>query len=227
MKIIKYFLIPILVLGCKNGTVPQEKKSILQLQDVKIKAPRCPNYKFQSIKKTGRKLLLKVNCSETSYCPLTEREYFLYCLKNAQPYISQENLDSVICEFNYVNQGNRKVELSMSKKFAIEGVRLRDSANTPIMFNIVESIINDSNYNSTILFMSYIYGKATIGEKYNFFDNADVFEFYYAINNEILFSNSKECLKTLMKMETNINPKSGESAITKHLRYLKNLYNNR
>ncbi len=84
---------------------------------------------------------------------------------------------------------------------------------------------NDSNYNSTIAFMSYIYGKATIGDSYEFYDDADIFDFYFNIDNEIQKNiNEPQSLKTLQRMELNMAKTNKIDAIGLHIRFIKNLF---
>ncbi len=204
----------------------QSITDVLKFEDIKIKPPNCPNYQFESIQKNGDSIVLKINCNETYFFYLTEREYFIYCLKNLKPYLLQEKfIDTIFCEYNYPNQNNRKMDLKTSKQEAIKAIELRDSINAPFFHKIIENVINDSNYNNTVNFMSYIYGKSTIGDSYNFYDDADIFDFYYIINNDILSGNKDPLsLKTLKLMETKMNKTNPTSPIDVHITFIKTLY---
>ena len=226
MKTILILLTLFFLTSCNNN-LSQSKTAVLKFEDIKIKPPNCPNYQFESIQKKGDSIVLKINCNETYFFYLTEREYFIYCLKNLKPYLLQEEfIDTIFCEYNYPNQDNRKMDLKTSKQEAIKAIELRDSINAPFFHKIIENVINDSNYNNTVNFMSYIYGKSTIGDSYNFYDDADIFDFYYIINNDILSGNKDPLsLKTLKLMETKMNKTNPISPIDVHITFIKSLYN--
>lgn len=225
MKKFLNILILFFLTNCNNNS-SNVKIVSFNIEDIKIDPPNCPNYQFKSIKKINNSILIKINCTETYFFYLTEREYFFYCIKNLKNFILQNTLtDTIYCEYDYINQENRKMELKISRNEALNAINLRDSFNYPIFHSIIENVINDSNYNSTIAFMSYIYGKATIGDSYEFYDDADIFDFYFNVDSEIQKSiNEPQSLKTLQIMELNMAKTNNIGPIRLHITYIKNLF---
>lgn len=218
-------LILIFLTNCNNNSNNLKIKSI-NIEDIKIDPPNCPNYQFESLKYNDNSLFLKINCNQSYFFYLREREYFLYCLKNLKSFILQNTLtDTIYCEYNFFNQENRKMEIKISRNEALKAINLRDSFNYPIFHTLIENVINDSNYNSTIAFMSYIYGKATIGDSYEFYDDADIFDFYFNIDNEIQKKiKEPQTLRILHLMELNMKKSNNIYPIDIHIRFIKNLF---
>jgi hypothetical protein len=198
VRFVFIYLIALFMHSCSNGDKKPDAEQ--KIDSIILKLPKCKDYSFVGYKKVNKDVIVNMNCMSEFYDPITEREYFLYIVKNLIPYFERENIDSVKAIFTYPIQGNRILDFSFSANLVVRHNSERDSIKRPIYCEIVEKVVNDSDFRFKTVCFQYEYGKTAFGKSYEFYDNADVFVFYLSINDEVLYTHKRDNLKVLVKL---------------------------
>lgn len=218
MKKINLIFVFLIMQSCINNSKNDAKLEIKE--PVQLKLPTCKEYSFIGIENKENDVIVKMNCYSDYYDPLAEREYFLYISRNLVNYLEKNKVDSIKGVFIYPNQENRIIDFGFASDTIINVIKNRDSITRPIYYKIIDRVINDSSFRLKTLNMSYIYGLITIGESYSLNDNADIFNFYLLINDEIIYTHKTDNLKILYQMLELLKGFEDEEFI----KYLINLY---